>query len=80
MLILTRKTSQGIVFSGNVIVRILAVDGERVKLGIDAPRSVQVLREELLTKPRPAANGTDEGADVDGAASTPPSAPAERAS
>ena len=79
MLILTRKTSQGIVLSGNVIVRILAVDGERVKLGIDAPRSVQVLREELITNPRPAPNDTD-GADVGGAASTTPSAPAQRAS
>ena len=76
MLILTRKTSQGIVLSGNVIVRILAVDGERVKLGIDAPRSVQVLREELITNPRPAPIDTN-GAE---AASTTPSAPAQQAS
>lgn len=58
MLILTRKTDQGIVFSGNVIVRILSVDGERVKIGIDAPRSVQVLREELVGAPAHAANGS----------------------
>ena len=37
MLILTRKTDQGIVFAGDVIVRILSVEGERVKIGIDAP-------------------------------------------
>lgn len=47
MLILTRKADQGIVLNGNIIVRVLAVDGERVKLGIQAPRSVLVLREEL---------------------------------
>ena len=60
MLILTRKTDQGIVLAGNVKVRILAVDGERVKIGIDAPRSVQVLREELLDHPeriQPNGNG-----------------------
>ena len=56
MLILTRKTDQGIVFSGNVIVRILSVEGERVKIGIDAPRSVQVLREELVLRDRQASD------------------------
>ncbi len=60
MLILTRKTDQGIVFSGNVIVRILAVDGERVKIGIDAPRSVQVLREELVLRDRVSSDPSDD--------------------
>lgn len=67
MLILTRKTDQGIVFSGNVTVRILSVDGERVKIGIDAPRSVQVLREELVVAPAHAANGNGHGAPTSGA-------------
>lgn len=48
MLILTRKPEQGIVISGDVTVRILSIEGERVKIGIDAPRSVTVLREELV--------------------------------
>lgn len=48
MLILTRKAEQGIVIDGKVIVRLLSIDGERVKIGIEAPRSVSVLREELL--------------------------------
>ena len=47
MLILTRKTDQGIVLGDDIVVRVLAVDGDRVKLGITAPRSVIVLREEL---------------------------------
>lgn len=50
MLILTRKAEQGIVIDGKVIVRLLAIDGERVKIGIEAPRSVSVLREELLAE------------------------------
>ena len=48
MLILTRKPDQGIVIDGDTTVRVLAVDGDRVKLGIEAPPRVIVLREELL--------------------------------
>jgi len=48
VLILTRKAEQGIVIDGQVVVRVLAIDGDRVKIGIEAPRSVSVLREELL--------------------------------
>ncbi len=48
MLILTRKAEQGIVIDDQILIRVLAVDGERVKIGIEAPRSITVLREELL--------------------------------
>ncbi len=48
MLVLTRKTEQGIIIDGVTLVRILAVDGDRVKLGIDAPKHIGVLREELV--------------------------------
>lgn len=48
MLILTRKIEQAIVIDGQTIVRVLSIEGERVKLGIDAPRSISVLREELV--------------------------------
>lgn len=48
MLILTRKAEQGIVIDAVTTVRILSIDGDRVKIGIDAPTSITVLREELL--------------------------------
>ncbi len=48
MLILTRKLKQGIIVNGNTSIRVLAIERDRVKLGIDAPRSISVLREELL--------------------------------
>ncbi len=48
MLILTRKLEQGIVIDGQVVVRLLAIEGERVKIGVEAPRAIAVLREELL--------------------------------
>lgn len=50
MLILTRKAEQGIVIDRVTTVRILSIDGDRVKIGIDAPTSIAVLREELLTQ------------------------------
>ncbi len=47
MLILTRKVDQGIVISGNILVRVLGVERDRVKIGISAPGEVTVLRQEL---------------------------------
>lgn len=47
MLILTRKVDQGIVISGNIIIRVLGVERDRVKIGISAPGDVSVLRQEL---------------------------------
>jgi carbon storage regulator len=48
MLILTRKLKQGIIVNGDTSIRVLAIERDRVKLGIEAPRSISVLREELL--------------------------------
>ena len=63
MLILTRKAEQGIVIDHVTTVRILSIDGDRVKIGIDAPTSIPVLREELLNQakgePRDAARPAD---------------------
>ncbi len=50
MLILTRKVDQGIMISGNIIVRVLGVERDRVKIGISAPAEVTVLRQELWTE------------------------------
>lgn len=50
MLILTRKIDQGIVISGNIVVRVLGVERDRVKIGIDAPLEIPVLRQELLER------------------------------
>ncbi len=48
MLILTRKVDQGIVISGNIHIRVLGVQRDRVKIGISAPREITVLRDELI--------------------------------
>ena len=50
MLVLTRKIDQGIVISGNIYVRVLGVERDRVKIGISAPLEITVLRQELLER------------------------------
>ncbi len=50
MLVLTRKIDQGIVISGNIYVRVLGVERDRVKIGISAPLDVTVLRQELIDR------------------------------
>ncbi|MEX0786597.1 MAG: carbon storage regulator [Dehalococcoidia bacterium] len=50
MLVLTRKIDQGIVISGNIYVRVLGVERDRVKIGISAPMDITVLRQELLNR------------------------------
>jgi len=47
MLVLSRKTRQQIQIGDNVVVTILLVKGNTVRVGIEAPRDVRVLRSEL---------------------------------
>jgi carbon storage regulator len=48
MLVLRRKAGEAIVLNQVIKIRVLGVEGDRVKLGIDAPPDVIVVREELL--------------------------------
>lgn len=50
MLVLTRKIDQGIVIAGNIYIRVLGVERDRVKIGIDAPIEIPILRQELLER------------------------------
>ncbi len=47
MLVLSRKRGEAIVIGNGITVKILAVDGDRVKLGVVAPMEVPVHREEV---------------------------------
>ena len=48
MLILRRKIGQHIVLAGTIKLVVLSIDGDCVKLGIDAPPEVKILRGELV--------------------------------
>lgn len=47
MLVLTRKIGESIMIGDTIEVKIIAVEGDQVKLGVDAPRSVKVYRSEV---------------------------------
>ncbi len=47
MLVFTRTKDQQIVIDDNIVVTVVAVRGDRVRLGIEAPRDVSVYRSEL---------------------------------
>ncbi|MDD3012206.1 MAG: carbon storage regulator CsrA [Candidatus Gastranaerophilales bacterium] len=47
MLVLTRKTGQKLIINDNIEVIILETRGDSVKIGIKAPRSVSIYREEI---------------------------------
>ncbi len=54
MLVLSRKAEQSVHLGDEIVVTVLAIEGDRVKLGIQAPRTLQVLREELYEQVRAA--------------------------
>lgn len=50
MLVLTRKSNQSIMIGDEIEVSVLAVSGEKVRLGIEAPRAVPVYRKEVYVE------------------------------
>jgi carbon storage regulator len=48
MLILTRKKDEAIRIGESILVRVVEIDKNTVKLGIEAPREIEILREELI--------------------------------
>jgi carbon storage regulator len=47
MLVLTRKSNQSIMIGDDIEISVLAVMGEKVRIGISAPRDVPVFRKEV---------------------------------
>ncbi len=52
MLILTRRSGESLHIGDDVIVTVLGVKGNQVRIGINAPRSVPVDREEIFERKR----------------------------
>jgi carbon storage regulator len=53
MLVLSRKESERIRLGDSIVVTVVRVSGGKVRLGIEAPADMVVLREELSTRPTP---------------------------
>ena len=48
MLVLTRRSTERVMIGNDVVVTVLEIRGDQVRLGIEAPRDVQVHREEVM--------------------------------
>jgi carbon storage regulator len=53
MLVLSRKESQRIRLGDNIVISVLRLGGDKVRLGIEAPRDMLVLRDELEAHAEP---------------------------
>lgn len=47
MLVLTRKLNEAIRIGDDIEIKILAIEGEQIKIGIDAPKNVDIHRKEV---------------------------------
>ncbi|MGN8647379.1 carbon storage regulator CsrA [Gracilibacillus sp. HCP3S3_G5_1] len=47
MLVLTRKINEAIQIGDDIEVKVIAVDGDQIKLGINAPKEIDVHRKEI---------------------------------
>jgi len=50
MLVLSRKLHEKIIINGNIVVEVTAISGNKVRIGIDAPPDVRIVREESERK------------------------------
>ena len=48
MLVLKRKAGESIIVSDNIEIKIIEVEEGRIKIGIDAPKEVSIIRKEVL--------------------------------
>ncbi|MEW8959043.1 MAG: carbon storage regulator CsrA [Moorella sp. (in: firmicutes)] len=52
MLVLTRRVNETIVIDGKIKVTVVAIEDDKIRIGIDAPPEVPIVREELLAAVR----------------------------
>ncbi|MBT5845665.1 MAG: carbon storage regulator CsrA [Verrucomicrobiota bacterium] len=47
MLVLSRKSNESIIIDGNITVSVLRVDNDNVRIGVEAPLEIPVMRKEI---------------------------------
>ena len=53
MLVLSRKRNESIIIDGNIRVTVLSIQGNQIRLGIEAPNHIGIYREELCVSLQP---------------------------
>jgi carbon storage regulator len=61
MLVLTRKSNQSIMIGDDIEVSVLSIMGEKVRIGIQAPRDIPVFRKEVYLEIQQERNGAANG-------------------
>jgi carbon storage regulator len=59
MLVLTRKLNETIIIDDSIRITVVGIRGQHVRLGIEAPESIAIFREEICRRP-----GTGEGREL----------------
>lgn len=59
MLVLSRKLNEKIIIDGNITVTVLGIRGNQIRLGIEAPSSIGIVREELRLSMAAPAKGVE---------------------
>lgn len=64
MLVLSRKVGEKIVIDGDIVITVVGIEGNRVRIGIEAPSEVGIRRSELVIQmpPDDPQNGASEAA------------------
>lgn len=65
VLVLTRKTNESIMIGNEIEISVLSVSGDKVRIGIAAPRDVGVFRKEVYAAPGEGDDGESPAADED---------------
>lgn len=50
MLILTRKKDESIIINGNIEIKIIEIEDGKIRVGIEAPKEIEIFRKELYIK------------------------------
>lgn len=65
MLVLTRKLMQRLYIGDNICITVVRLEGGQVRLGIEAPKEVAVVRGELTDRPRAGVMGAERPVELD---------------
>ncbi|MCD5415286.1 MAG: carbon storage regulator CsrA [Clostridiales bacterium] len=50
MLVLTRKKDESIIIDGNIEIKVLGIEDGKVRLGINAPKEIEIYRKEIYSE------------------------------